>query len=73
VLRDEITLAGVRGFALVRSEAEPALFVSGGYRTILTFILDRADWRPRTARADEPWPRAGRRLSEPSVGVSAVR
>ncbi|MEX2229896.1 MAG: hypothetical protein WEB13_09710 [Dehalococcoidia bacterium] len=42
VLGDEITLAGLLGFALVRSEAEPALFVAGGYRTILTFILDRA-------------------------------
>lgn len=43
-----VALAGQLGFALESREQVPALYVSGGYRTVLTFALARADWRLRT-------------------------
>lgn len=50
--QQSVALAGQLGFAVEHREQEPALYVSGGYRTALTFVLQRADWRSRRARVE---------------------
>ncbi|MDA1002257.1 MAG: GNAT family protein [Chloroflexi bacterium] len=50
--QQSVALAGQLGFAVEQREQEPALYVSGGYRTVLTFVLGRGDWRPRAGEAE---------------------